>query len=75
MILKIYCICLVLASNLCFNVEDGAFIMRIDLADAPMCALVRGASVSCMGEYQHKKYHFTTWIKNNFTLFVFRMLF
>ena len=39
-----------LACNLCFSLEDGFCIGRVDLADAPMCALVRGASVSNMGE-------------------------
>ena len=47
----------VLASNLCFNLQDGCFMARVDFADAPMCALVRGASISSMG--------MSTWLERN----------
>ena len=39
-----------LASNLCFNVDDGQFISRSDLIDAPTCALARGAPVAGLGK-------------------------
>ena len=40
-----------LASNLCFSVDDGQFISRSDLIDAPTCALARGAPVAGLGKY------------------------
>ncbi len=39
-----------LASSLCFNVEDGQFVSRSDLIDAPTCSLARGAPVAGLGE-------------------------
>lgn len=46
------CYILVLASNMCFNVETGQFNTRSDLSDAPTCALGRGAPLQGLGKHQ-----------------------
>lgn len=51
-ILKIIFNILVLASNMCFNVETGQFNTRSDLSDAPTCALGRGAPLQGLGKCQ-----------------------
>ena len=38
-----------MATNLCFSVDKGQLVTRVDLADAPTCALARGASVAILG--------------------------
>ncbi|ESO97623.1 hypothetical protein LOTGIDRAFT_228255 [Lottia gigantea] len=41
--------CSLLASNLCFNIDDGQFNTRVDLMDAPSCSLARGTAVNSLG--------------------------
>ena len=38
-----------LATNMCFNTEDGQCSQRSDLIDAPTCALARGAPILGLG--------------------------
>ena len=45
------CVDVVLASNNWYSVEDGQFISRIDLIDAPNSALSRGASLTGLGTF------------------------
>lgn len=47
---------LVLASNMCFNVETGQFNSRSDLSDAPTCALGRGAPLQALGKFHNTIY-------------------
>ena len=37
-----------LASNLCYSLDDGQFVARSDLVDAPSCTLARGAPISTL---------------------------
>lgn len=39
----------VLTSNLVFNLNDGQFVSRVDLIDAPGSSLGRGAQVAGLG--------------------------
>ncbi len=53
-----------LASNLCFSVDDGQFVSRTDLMDAPTCALARGASVLGLAVCNYFKKYTCSVIKN-----------
>ena len=46
-----YChfIIVAVATNLCFSADKGQLLTRVDLADAPNCALAKGASVAVLG--------------------------
>lgn len=43
-----------MATNLCFSVDKGQLVTRVDLADAPTCALARGASVAILGNVAYR---------------------
>ena len=40
-----------IATSLCFSLIDGMLDQKVDLTDAPGCALAKGSSLSSMGEF------------------------